>query len=187
MRHVRTKHFGSYQCKQGTALALHAFVDVIGVPTTLSDWHCMRRKQSFSAPLFPLSLPPLLFSALLLSLSLSLFLFRCSPLFCFRRAFFQPRPHSLAPSLCAVMKISQPAAHNGVPTSGAQTPQILLQAANPSVKPLLSPTPSIRGTHTHIVAQSHTHGHTNVSDMHSALRRVESKWLKCLLIRLGCF
>lgn len=110
----------------GTAPQLHFTVcgRDWGTERALADCYCMRRKQSFSASLFSLSpsSSPLLFSALLPCLSLLAALL-------FLRAFFQPRPHSLAPSLCAVMKISQAAAHNGVPTSGAQTPQILSQAA----------------------------------------------------------
>lgn len=134
----------------------------MGYRASLSDWHCTRRKHSFSASLFHLSLPSLLstllFSALLPSLSFS---------FSARRSFvspclLQPRPHSLAPSLCAVMKISQTAAHNGVPTSGAQTPQILLQAAKTTVvaDPLYIHAPTC--THvvvpfTHTSTQKHVH------------------------------
>lgn len=159
------------------------------------DWGTERPFQAGTvrggSRVFPLRcslyLSPLLFSALLPSLPLSLSLLAA---LLFLRAFFQPRPHSLAPSLCAVMKISQPAAHNGVPASGAQTPQILLQAANPGVRPLLPPTPSIHApTHVCMCRLTHTHtrAHRNESNMHSALCRVESKWLKCLLIRLGWF
>lgn len=118
----------------------------------LADW--MRRKQSFSASLFSLSL--------------------ASPFFYFvpppahpssiathhpfvSPCLFQPRPYSLAPSLCAVMKISQAATHNGVPTSGVQTPQILPQAANPGGKPGSTHHPRARpacALHCHMLRES---------------------------------
>lgn len=102
----------------------------------------MTWKQSFSALLFPLS-----FSSLLFSVNHPSplpppppFLFLPLATLLFPRAFSSQGPHSLALSLCAVMKISQPAAHNGVLASGEQTPQIRPQAANPVVKPLSTPT-----------------------------------------------
>lgn len=96
---------------------------------------------------------------------------------------FQPRPHSFNASVCAVMKISQPAAHIGLPTSGAQTPQILPQAANPGVKPLMLPTPFYPQT-SHTLSWSGSFRQTHKHDQYAAL---EAKKLNWPLIRLGWF
>lgn len=110
----------------------------------LADWHCMRRKQSFSAFLLYFVPPPT-------PSSIATHRPFVSP------CLFQPRPYSLAPSLCAVMKISQAATHNGVPTSGVQTPQILPQAANPGAKPGSTHHPQTRpacALHCHTLKES---------------------------------
>lgn len=117
------------------------FVDVIGVPSGPGKRGLYEKEAKF-------------FRFTVLFISCCSFLLFCGPIpspLAPHRPFvspclFSPRPHSLAPSLCAVMKISQAATHNGVPTSGAQTPQILPRAANPGGKPGSTHHPQTRPT-----------------------------------------